>query len=765
MDDPTPGPPHHRGGSAAATAPDGRDPAGDATGDPTPPGRRQRRWSAVGRRLAPFLDLFVLTGFVVAQPVLDVLGRSPDFLLFREVDARDIVLLALALMLAPPVALAAVELLAGLLGRRVRWLVHLALVAGLLGLLGLEVAKNLTPLRGPTLAGVGVLVGIVGGLLYAKGSAFRLWLRWLWPAPIVFLLVFLLLSPAAELLRPAPTRSAAPPPATVQRTAKGPIVVVLMDEFPLVSLLNRQGRIDKRLYPNFARLAGGSTWYRNATAVTGMTGWALPSMMTGRYPAEDRLPITSQFPDNLFTLLGGSYKYKMRVFEGMSQLCPPDVCPDAKRSRGGGLLGQAQGPQGGQGGLRGVLRDSAKLWSQIASPQESTQDPAATLQEATVDVAAGPDASPADATRRQIVKGYKRGIGFQRFLSSIRPTDPNQRALYFVHVLIPHQPWKYVPSGRTYPERTTGPGRVATNGRWTSEAWPVQSIHQRHLMQTAIADRMIGDLLKRLRDTGLYDRSTLVVTADHGIAFEPGMNARANPINAAVPDALWVPLFIKRPGQRTPSTTDVNWEHVDLIPTLADIVGFRVPWSTEGVSWADPSAAERQRTEKLFYPRPGVRHTFEGPGNQATVLLGVTDRLLRPQDGYLGWFRFGPHADLVGRRVGDLTIAGDGGTAQVIGMDEYRRVDPDSGKVPAHVGGQLTRIPPGTPPRPAVVVAVNGVIGGVSETFASGDTPPTWFATMVPDTLLRPGDNRLQLFLLSTAAGQPRLHPLTLTGG
>jgi Sulfatase len=761
MDDSTPTPlDHRRAASSASTAPDGRELAGDVDTSPPSPSHRRRRWSVVGERLAPFLELFVLSGFVVAQPVLDVLGRSPDFLLFRQADARDIVLLAVALTLAPPVALGAVEAVARLLGRQVRRLVHVALVAGLLGLLGLEVAKKLTPLRGPALAVVGVLAGLVGGLLYAKGAAFRLWLRWLWPAPIVFLLVFLLVSPAAALLRPAPAPAAAAP-APAQNIRKGPIVMVLMDEFPLLSLLDRHGRIDQRLYPNFARLAGGSTWYRNATAVTGMTGWAVPSMMTGRYPAQDRLPITSQFPDNLFTLLGGSYNYKMRVFEGMSQLCPPDICPDAKQSGGGGGL-PGQDP-GAQGGLRGVLRDSAKLWSEIASPREPTQDPAATLQEASVDVAAGPDVSAQDPARRQIVKGYKRGINFQRFLSSIRRTDPDQRALYFVHVLMPHQPWKYLPSGRTYPERTTGPGRLAVNGRWTSEVWPVESIHQRHLMQTAIADRMIGDLVKKLRAAGLYDRSTLVVTADHGIAFKPGMNARANPVNAAAPDTLWVPLFIKRPGQRTPSTTDVNWEHVDLIPTLADIVGFRVPWSMEGVSWADPPAAKRQRTEKLFYPRPGVRHTFEGPANQAVVLRGVTDRVLRPQNGYLGWFQFGPHADLVGRRVGDLTVAAGGGEARVIGLDDYRHVDPDSGKVPAHVGGQLIRTAPGIPPRPTVAVAVNGVIGGVSGTFASGDSPATWFAAMVPDTLLRPGDNQLELFLLSTTGGQAQLHPLTLT--
>jgi hypothetical protein len=739
--------------------------ADDVIRTPALPSRRRRLWSVVGDQLMAFLDVFALAGFVVAQPLLDVLGRSADFLRFRQADARDIVALAVAFTLAPPVMLGAVEVLAGLLGRRVRWLVHLALVGGLFGLLGLEVAKKLTPVRGLALVVVGMLAGLGGGVLYAKGATARLWLRWLWPAPIVFLLVFLLLSPAAALLRPAPARAAAPP-GTAQSSRTGPIVMVLLDEFPLMSLLDHQGRLDERLYPNVARLAGGSTWYRNATAVTGMTDWALPSMMTGRYPAQDRLPITSQFPDNLFTLLGGSYRYKTHVLEGISQLCPPDICPDAKRSgSSGGLLGQAPPPRE-QGGFRAVLHDSARLWSEIASPREPTQDLAASLQQATVDVAAGPDPSADPRRRAQIVKGYKRGIGFQRFLSSIRPTDPNQRALYFLHVLMPHQPWKYLPSGVTYPQRTTGPGRVVANGRWTSEAWPVRSIHQRHLMQTAIADRMIGDLIKRLQATGLYDRSLLVVTADHGIAFTPGESGRASPINPTAPDVLWVPLFIKRPGQRTPSTTDVNWEHVDLVPTIADIMGFRVPWSMEGVSWADPSAANRQRNQKWFYPRPGVRRTFEGPPNHVDVLRGTTDRLLRPQDGYLGWFKFGPHADLVGRRVDELTAAGGGGgggTARVIGLDDYQRVDPASGMVPAHVGGQLTRTTPGTPPRPAVAVAVNGVIGGVSETFASGDSSPTWFSAMVPDTLLRPGANQLQLFLLDNTGGQQRLHPLTLT--
>jgi hypothetical protein len=729
--------------------------------EPVRPMSWARLRSLAGPRLWWLLELFALTGLVVAQPLLEVVGRSPDFFLFREADSRDIALLAVAITLVPPLVLWALELLADVLGRRVRGVVHLVLVTGLLGLLALEVAKKATPLRGPALVVLGVLIGFAGGLLYARGRAVRLWIRFAAPAPAVFLALFLFVSPTAQLLKP-PAAVAPSVPAATSAGRHGPIVIVLLDEFPLMSLLDHQGRIDRRLYPNFAKLAGQSTWYRNATGVAGMTGWAVPPILTGTYPAKDLLPISSRFPNNLFTLLGGSYDYKMRVFEGMTGLCPPSICPNAKQGGHQGATPRGQDPVD-QGGFRRVARDSAHVWRQIVSPNESKEDPFATLEEATVDADEAGDLgdSTDPSVRKRLVQSYKRPVSLQRFLSSIGPVDPDEPALYFVHVLVPHQPWKYLPSGLKYPERVPGEGK-AKGGHWASEPWPVRSNHQRHLLQVAYTDRLIGTVVKRLRDTGLYDPSLLVVTADHGMAFTPGESSRANVTAATAPDAMWVPLFIKHPGQRTPSVNDVNWEHVDLVPTIADIMRFQVPWPVDGVSWADPSAARRQRTDKWFYPRPGVRRTIDGPAGQAVVLRGVTDRLLRPQDGYLGWFTFGPHADLVGRRVDDLAVTGSGGTARVLGLGDYDHVDPTSGWVPAQVSGQLISPAPGGPARPVLAIAVNGVIGGVSETFASGRSPPTRFSAMVSDTLLRPGGNRLQLFLVDADAGQQRLRPLTL---
>ena len=709
---------------------------------PEEPRPRAGLRALAGRQLWPLLELFVLAGFAVAQPLLDVIGRSPDFLLFRQADAKEIALLAFTITFGPPLVLWGLELLAGLAGRRVQRAVHLALVGGLMAVLGLEVAKKLTPLRGPALVAVGVVAGIGAGVLYARASAFRLWLRYASPAPLVFLLVFLLVSPAAQLLRPAPATAR---PAGAALPADGaPVVIILLDELPLRSLLDHSGQIDRRLYPNFAKLAGQSTWYRNATGVSGLTNWAMPAMFTGRYPAKDVAPIAARYPNNLFRLLGGS-GYDMRVFEGITQLCPPGTCA-------------IQASPGGQGGFRRVARDSARLWTEISSPRDSAVDPTATLEEDTVDP--NDQAATGAPKARQDPTWVKRPASLDGFLADLRPTGGP--SVHFLHILLPHQPWRYLPSGLKYRERPVGEG-LMKEGRWSTERWPVQSTHQRHLMQTAYTDRLLGTIVKQLRTTGLYDRSLLLVTADHGLAFTPGEESRSTVTEGTAPDVLWVPLFIKRPGQQDSSVNDVNFEHVDLAPTISELAGLKVPWATDGVSWADPSKPMRQRTEKWFYPRPGEQTVVEGSRNRAIALQGLSDQVVRVGDDYLDWFKLGPSADLVGRRVGDLAVGAGGGTARVIGLNDYRRIDPSSGQVPAQVGGQLTRVATGLPARPAVAVALNGVITGMSETFTSGDDSSIWFSTMASDSLMRRGENRLELFLVDTTGGPRRLRPLTLT--
>jgi hypothetical protein len=61
-------------------------------------------------------------------------------------------------------------------------------------------------------------------------------------------------------------------------------ILLILDEFPSDSLLDRQGRIDPVRYPNFAALAGDGTWFKNAYSVYDSTTKAVPLILDGIRP-------------------------------------------------------------------------------------------------------------------------------------------------------------------------------------------------------------------------------------------------------------------------------------------------------------------------------------------------------------------------------------------------------------------------------------------------------------------------------------------------
>ena len=149
------------------------------------------------------------------------------------------------------------------------------------------------------------------------------------------------------------------------------------------------------------------------------------------------------------------------------------------------------------------------------------------------------------------LKGGARRARLERWIESIRPGPPH---LYLHHALLPHEPWIYLPSGRQ--SRPAGLDPVPGLNRAEGFHDPALTRHneQRHLLQVGFVDREIGRLLRRLRDTGLFDRALVVITADHGYAFELGVKDRRLVTERNVDEIAPVPLFIKAPGQREGQT-------------------------------------------------------------------------------------------------------------------------------------------------------------------------------------------------------------------
>jgi hypothetical protein len=719
------------------------DEVGTSPAAPGPKEDDRRRRLGDRLQLWALVELFVLSGFAIAQPLLDVTGKSPDFFLFRRADRLDIVLLVMGVTLLPALGIWALEVAVGVVSQTVRRFLHLAAVFGLFTLLAIQVAKKLTDLRGPVLVAIALAAGVGAAVLYARQSWLRLWLRYLAPAPLVFALVFLLASPTSKLVLPARAEATGggQAPAAAATGTQPPLVMILFDEFPLSSLLNSKGQIDRRVYPNFAELAGQSTWYRNATGIAGYTPWAMPAMLTGNYPAKVKAPSYTEYPDNMLTLFGEHYDLK--VYETISQLCPPSRC----RSTAGNL---------DRVGLRAVLGDSARVFKEIVSPYDATVDPASFIDQTAAEEAAE-DGKPLDPQFRFNQLRLNQPSRFNDFLAGL--TDTSRPTMHFLHLLLPHAPWRYLPSGNEYNYKTFG--RAFKSDQ--TPAPVVELAHQRHLLQLAYTDGLVGQVIDKLKAEGMWDKSLVVMGADHGEGWVPGEKPRSlGKTNA--PDLMWVPQFIKAPNQDNGKVDDRNWEQVDLLPTIADHAGIQVPWTMDGASQTGPPT--RTRTEKWWFDIPGHREVRDGPANWSQVLAGETDTLARAQQGPRGLYRYGSFADLVYQpptSVGPITPDLEA-TATLDDLKQYTQIKPTSGRVPALVSGKITSpLPPATA---SVLVTVNGRIGGESKLFPERPgEPAAKFAAITPDTLWKAGDGRrqLQVYVVDRSGSQPRLQPVSLT--
>ena len=704
--------------------------ADDAAVDPQPTRSSVRR----------LVEIVVLSSFAIAQPLLDVTGRSPETFVFYRVGGAEVIVFVLLLVLLPPLMLWLLVTGLALVSPTVGSAAYAVVVGGLMALTVLQLVKNVSDLRGPLLVIVAVVVAAAALRLFARSDNARSFVTYLTPAPLVFALLFVLASPTGALVRPA-EREAASTAGTRSGGPAPPVVMILLDEFPLVSLLNSKGQVDDRIFPNFARLAASSHWYRNGTGVGGFTQYAVPAVLTGRYPETELAPSYVQQPDSIFSLLAPHYR--IRAFETITQMCDPSLCEEVE-------------PTGREGGLTGLF---GQTW-QVAKKLVKPYDDSAPISDQFAEKSARQETSPRltiDATQTEPNWTSLRANQperFQRFLAGLQPRD--EPTMHFLHLLLPHHPWRFLPSGSTHPPKLLG--QVGKNSG--TYAWPLEVNRQAHLLQLAYTDRLLGDVIDRLQEQGIWDDALVVVTADHGQSMLPGTSGRRLTDQAATEAQIaWVPVFIKEPGQTRGETSDANWEQVDLAPTMAEALGLAVPFEVDGISHL---SGTRDRSKKYFYNDPGERIEFPAAPAFRIVLEGVTDTFVRGSQGQDGLYVMGSRPDWIGRTVSSLTALGvdvEGAPSHMRARLEpdldFDAVDPASGVVPALVTGTLEQSSGGGP----VVIAINGTVAAVSEIYPEEGRPS--FAGMVNDKLFKPGANRVALYEV-VGDSDPELRPIAI---
>jgi hypothetical protein len=108
--------------------------------------------------------------------------------------------------------------------------------------------------------------------------------------------------------------------------------------------------------------------------------------------------------------------------------------------------------------------------------------------------------------------------------------------------------------------------------------------------------------LDELADRGLLDETLVVFTSDHGeLLGEYGEMSHGEPL---VPELAHVPTVLRHPDGEEP-TTDLA-SHVDLVPTVADVLDEPVSWATPGGSVYGDDHAPYKICERRSEP-----HTLE----------------------------------------------------------------------------------------------------------------------------------------------------------
>src|SRR3954451_447043 len=546
-------------------------------------------------------------------------------------------LFALTLIVVTPALLLAVE---AIVPRRARSAVHAFFVAALVGLIVLQAIRAVGA-PGWLLVAIAALAGAGAAALYARVDAARLVLTVLAPVPLVFLVLFLFGSDVSKLtVSGTPTASAAS-----GERPRAPVVLVVFDELPLNSLLDAKNRIDAVRFPAFARLAAGSTWFARDTTVGEGTTHAVPAILTGLYPRDGEFPVYSDHPRNLFTLLGGSTR--LHVVDEETHLCPIKVCPDLQSSFGGEA--------------KSLLEDTGVVYLHELLPPS--------LAGGIPSIADGWDNFLRDARGHddpgRIPPAFRRSLGPQP-----RP------ALWYVHFMLPHSPWKYLPSGRPYSVRAA-PG-WGSDEVWNGNQAAVDQYCQRHLFQLGYANTVLARVVARLRATGLYDRALLVVTADHGVSFRAGQKRR--PLSPAnLQDIAYVPLFVKLPYQTRGRVVLQPSRNTDLLPTVAAALGVQVPWHVDGHSLLGSRPAERDvvlikdHGKRFTIPQGRLEALRERALLRQVALFGSDE----PNSGLFG---LGRYRVLLGRRPAGLTVR-PGGRVQLDNLDLSNSVVQVSGRV------------------------------------------------------------------------------------
>ncbi len=667
------------------------------------------------RLILVFLQIAAMFGLGVGQPLLQLVRENPEFLVVHQSRGWDVIILIAVLFILLPAALSAVVYLAGLVRPRFGLVIQSFILGGLLALILLPVVDNIPIFTGYLTLVVAAIPATVLIFRFPGSNFLRQNLAFLALALPFFIFLFLGSSNIKQIFS-----SVEPPITSSGQSVNTPVVMIIFDEFPTSSLMGPDQELDCRLFPNFCRLADRSTWYRNATSVSGATLRSVPAIVSGKFPIWIDSPTLANHPENLFTLLGQTHQILAQ--EILTSLCPDEL----KSETTPGLSSR----------LSLLFTDLLVLYQHVVAPEKWRVKLVSVSSKWGHFLESEESFGPGDQPETKMEK-------FEKYISSLEVGE--KPSLVFAHLLLPHAPYVFFPNGKIYCRRTGH--TTEPDGTWGEDRVNAAHSYRRHILQVMAVDRLLGELLDRLEELGIYDDSAIIITADHGSSFREGLHRRKF-LRGNEADIMRVPLFFKYPGQTIGEINNCLAQSIDIFPTLVSVLGCDPGWEFDGVDLQ--SKAIDNRTELDFFDQDNRTERKIVPEMMDDMLEIIQWKydLFGDNGGIERLFKLDDTHGLLGKEIAGLSLADHPSLrGRVHDALELEDVDLSCVFVPAEFNGTINGHDAAG--RLNLALALNGEIVGVCRTYSTGPDPHSfnWQIT-TPLECFRSGSNEAELFLV-----------------
>ena len=178
--------------------------------------------------------------------------------------------------------------------------------------------------------------------------------------------------------------------------------------------------------------------------------------------------------------------------------------------------------------------------------------------------------------------------------------DQNSPFFLYIHTVDSHEPYRYFPHHFQELQKNT---KFPPRKKEIIISRPhMEEFFNRYDASIRYSDFYFSRFIESLEKFNLIDKSIIILTADHGEEFlDHGSHQHGGRLfieQISVPLLIWLPKKTKKPGYIKEMVS-----HLDISPTILDLIGLKPPPSWQGTSFAELMIKENPsyRKKEIYF--------------------------------------------------------------------------------------------------------------------------------------------------------------------